>query len=199
MRKHLEKTNKFWSTTKRKILTMTTLMALMMACNSKKEIQDDRNLIKIGNFINLGNDFITRNNKVYKYDWEHDRDGEIVNMEIREIKNIADPKTFEIIDCFMGKDSLNVYFLFTHNDSIKIMEWADPDTFKEWPWISDTTEIEHAWHCFYSDKDHLYHMESIIEWVNPNTADLSSRWYDWTIKDQGHIFIYDGQKFIQTK
>ncbi|MEI6773702.1 MAG: DKNYY domain-containing protein [bacterium] len=39
----------------------------------------------------------------------------------REV-NVADPKTFKLIDYYFGKDNINVYYLSQESPDLKILE-----------------------------------------------------------------------------
>ncbi len=183
---HIEKENKKKKCiSTRKNLTLATVLALSQACN-------------FNNDAKFGNNLTREWNKIYFYDSEYVGNWKSIKTR-REIINIADPKTFQVIDWLFGKDNLHVYLLSGSDEHFKILEWADSETFEKYPWIDDTTSTEHAGHTFYRDENYLYDMWNRIDWVNPNTADLSMRWHDWTIRDGWLILKRDWQKFIKIK
>jgi hypothetical protein len=151
-----------------KILTLATLTALLSACNF------DKNKTVDSNVINLGEHYFKCGNQIY---FESDpinpeKSFLEVGKDIMEVKNVANPKTFQIVDCFIGKDSLHVYSL--SGDSMEIIVGADPKTFREITDIPDTTTdgLENAGISFYRDSKNLYKYEKKVEGVDPNTVDL---------------------------
>jgi hypothetical protein len=86
-------------------VTLATLIAVLSACDFNKEKGATDNV------VNLGQEYIKKGNKIY---YNHSKFGaatDVSKMDFIEVKNIADPKTFEIVDCFMGKDAKYVYHL----------------------------------------------------------------------------------------
>lgn len=124
-----------------------------------------------------------------------------IYFEGRRFNDVADPTTFEFVNCEYAKDSEQVYVLggyFYSFEDFGVVEWADPDTFEELffeepipieesdsnesDFSSDPTEEEEIgdenYHQVFRDANHLYFKGIQInsEEFDVQNAQMIERW-----------------------